>query len=126
MADTETKEAGTELATTGVHAVKELVFINEAPPARRRGPAGKSVWAQRLAPIMNEPDTWAQLPGDFSQSQASQLRKGNIGGVNPKHWEFEGRTLPGPGVASKSGKMQKRSVLFAKYVGPTPRDTNGQ
>ncbi len=112
MADAEVqdKEEIKRVDVDTVAAVQELVFLTGEPPKRRRGPAGSSVWLERLAPAMKHPNVWAQIPGEFSQSQTSQLRGGKITGINPKHWKFDGRTIP-------SDEDNKRSVLFVKYLG---------
>lgn len=68
---------------------------------------GVSPWVQRLTPLMEEPDRWANL-GIFSDATGSWLNSGKLR-TPPGRWEFTGRRRDLP---------KGRAYLFARYLGP--------
>lgn len=89
------------------------------PPARGGGGGGRRRWSSRLEVFKEHPGQSGRLPGDFSASTVSQLRKGG-GGIVPGEWEFKGRQVPGTGVKNAAGVIENkvRYHIWAKYTGP--------
>lgn len=80
----------------------------EDPPERALGRGGGvRVWEPRLAPLRDNPGRWANC-GDHTSSTITNLRKGQIAGVDPSEFEFVGRNFD---------KQRNRVTIYARFVG---------
>lgn len=67
------------------------------PPAPAYGSRGKrnvSVWEARLREPREHPGEWFQLPGDFSEAVAGQIKSGRVSGVARGEFATKRRRLP--------------------------------
>ena len=81
-------------------------FQWEDPEAVDAGP-GTSRWVDRLAPLMEAPERWANL-GVYADSTGALLKNGTLR-IPEGRWEFTCR---------RRGLPKGRAYLFARYLGP--------
>ncbi len=82
----------------------DLVF-EEPPPVKRVN----KVWMRRLKPLMEHPEKWVRLPGDFHRNTAAHLRR-KLFLIPPGRWEFQGRRIPESDM--------HRVRVWGRYLGP--------
>lgn len=83
----------------------ELRF--EAGELPKRSLGRPSLWAVRLAPLVDKPGVWHRWPKPLSASMAAQIRR-RPGSRPPGKWEFTARKNTSTG----------ETYLWAMYVGP--------
>lgn len=83
----------------------------EDPPSPERSRAApRSVWWDRLEPLMAEPGRWARILDDIGASVTTPLNQRRYD-YPPGRWEFRAVLHDG---------NRNRCVLYARYLGPTP------
>lgn len=80
----------------------EEVIWKDPPPDNK----GKTVWEDRLTPLMAHPSRWALVATTKSNSTAAQLRKRTYR-YPEGNWEFRSHATP------------QGSEVYARYLGPT-------
>jgi hypothetical protein len=92
------------MARKGAYRVR---FVDELPPASG---TNRGVWLERLAPLIEQPDRWAQVYEAETPKRANglvaNLTRRRVAIPHPEHaWSFASR---GP-------------VVYARYDGPKRR-----